>query len=132
MRLAVDIGGTFTDLIVEDDIGRLWLRKSSTTPNDPAQGVLDVLDVAAADMGIPRRELLGKGEILIHGTTRAHQRDPHRNDRANGVSDDPGPSRRAADPRGRPREVQPSRGLPGSLYPAALDVRIDGTGRIDG
>ena len=71
MRYAVDIGGTFTDLIVEDDDGRLWLRKSSTTPADPAQGVLDVLEVAARDMGLSRSALLGKGETLIHGTTRA-------------------------------------------------------------
>ena len=71
MRMAVDIGGTFTDLIVEDDDGQLWLRKASTTPDDPAQGLLDVLEVAAQDMGLTRRHLLGRGEFLIHGTTRA-------------------------------------------------------------
>jgi N-methylhydantoinase A len=71
MRFAVDIGGTFTDLIVEDDEENLWLRKSATVPEDPAQGVLDVLDVAARDIGLSRRDLLGRGEVLIHGTTRA-------------------------------------------------------------
>ncbi|HEY8869821.1 MAG TPA: hydantoinase/oxoprolinase family protein [Candidatus Limnocylindrales bacterium] len=71
MRFAVDIGGTFTDLIVEDDDGQLWLRKSSTTPEDPVRGLLDVIEIAARDMGISRRELLRKGEFLIHGTTRA-------------------------------------------------------------
>lgn len=71
MRFAIDVGGTFTDLIVEADDGQLWLRKSSTTPADPAQGVLDVLDAAAHDMGMGRRDLLARGEFLIHGTTRA-------------------------------------------------------------
>jgi N-methylhydantoinase A len=71
MRFAIDIGGTFTDLIAEDDEGQLWLRKSSTTPDDPAEGVLRVLAVVANDMGVPRRELLGKAEFLVHGTTRA-------------------------------------------------------------
>jgi N-methylhydantoinase A len=70
VRFAVDIGGTFTDLVVEDDDGQLWLTKSPSTPNDPAQGVLDALQRAADDIGISRDELLRKGEQLIHGTTR--------------------------------------------------------------
>jgi N-methylhydantoinase A len=71
MRFAVDVGGTFTDLIVEDDDGQLWLKKSSTIPADPAKGVLNVLQVAAEAMGTSRADLLGRGEFLVHGTTRA-------------------------------------------------------------
>jgi N-methylhydantoinase A len=71
MRFAVDIGGTFTDLIVEGDDGVLSLRKSPSTPGDPAQGVLDVLGLAAEDMGLSTPDLLARGESLIHGTTRA-------------------------------------------------------------
>lgn len=71
MRFAVDIGGTFTDLVVEDDEGQTWLAKSSSTPDDPAIGVLDAFEAAARDMGVTRAALLGRGHQLLHGTTRA-------------------------------------------------------------
>ena len=71
MRFAVDTGGTFTDLVVDDGSGRLRLFKSSTTTADPIQGVLDVLSLAASDYGLDRAGLLGRGELFIHGTTRA-------------------------------------------------------------
>jgi N-methylhydantoinase A len=70
VRFAVDTGGTFTDLVVEDDDGRLALFKSSTVPADPVQGILDVFDVAAEERGVSRAQLLGAGRVLIHGTTR--------------------------------------------------------------
>ena len=70
MRFAVDTGGTFTDLVVEDDDGRLSLYKSATVPADPVQGILDVFAVAAGERGVPTAELLGAGRVLIHGTTR--------------------------------------------------------------
>ena len=70
MRFAVDTGGTFTDLVVEDDDGRLSLYKSATVPADPVQGILDVFAVAAGERGVATAELLGAGSVLIHGTTR--------------------------------------------------------------
>ncbi len=70
VRFAVDTGGTFTDLVVEDD-GRFHLYKAATTPDDPAQGVLDVFEIAAGDLGTDRRLLLGRCELFVHGTTRA-------------------------------------------------------------
>ncbi|MCP4327907.1 MAG: hydantoinase/oxoprolinase family protein [Alphaproteobacteria bacterium] len=71
MRMSADVGGTFTDLVVESGDGRFRLFKSPTTPNDPVQGVLDVLEVAAADIGETRSELLGGCELFMHATTRA-------------------------------------------------------------
>ena len=65
-RLAVVIGGTFTDLALEQD-GRRFTSKVLTTQSAPEQGVLrgirDILQssgVAAVDIG-----------IVIHGTTLA-------------------------------------------------------------
>jgi N-methylhydantoinase A len=65
-RLAVDIGGTFTDLALEHD-GRRSTIKVLTTPSAPEQGVMagvrDILQtsgVAASEVG-----------IVIHGTTLA-------------------------------------------------------------
>ena len=71
MRFACDTGGTFTDLIVEDDDQGLHMYKATTTPADPVQGVLDALQLAADDFGEPLAALLGRGEALIHGTTHA-------------------------------------------------------------
>lgn len=70
LRIASDTGGTFTDLVVEDD-GQILLFKASTTPHDPVVGVLDAVDLAAGHYGIDRRELLGRTSMFIHGTTRA-------------------------------------------------------------
>ncbi len=71
MRFACDTGGTFTDLIVEDNDGALRMYKAPTTPDDPIQGVLESVAVAAEDFGCTRRELLSQGKLFIHGTTRA-------------------------------------------------------------
>jgi N-methylhydantoinase A len=67
---AVDVGGTFTDLIVESD-GELRMFKALTTPEDPVVGVLDALSLAATAFGEGIEELLGSGVILVHATTRA-------------------------------------------------------------
>ena len=71
MRFAVDTGGTFTDLVLEDDVGELTLFKSATVPSDPIEGILAVFDVAAGERGVVRSDLLGSGSVFIHGTTRA-------------------------------------------------------------
>ena len=68
MRFAVDTGGTFTDLVVEEDDGALHLFKSPTTQDDPVDGVLDVLATAAGALG---GDLLARGSVLLHATTRA-------------------------------------------------------------
>lgn len=71
MRFAVDTGGTFTDLILEDDEGGLRMFKAATTPDDPIRGVLDALASAASALRLSLRDLLGKGEMFIYGTTHA-------------------------------------------------------------
>jgi N-methylhydantoinase A len=71
MRLATDTGGTFTDLIIEDDNGSITLYKAPTVPWDPVAGVLDALTVAAESRGVSLRELLASSATFIHGTTHA-------------------------------------------------------------
>ena len=58
MRLSVDVGGTFTDLVVDDGAGRLKVYKSPTTSPDPIEGVLDVVALAAAGEGRTTQALL--------------------------------------------------------------------------
>ncbi len=48
MRVATDVGGTFTDLVYLDpQTGQVGVSKVSTTPANFAQGVVESLDKAA-------------------------------------------------------------------------------------
>lgn len=71
MRFAVDTGGTFTDLLVEDAAGSLHMFKAPTTPADPIRGVMDALEEAARHLGRSLAELMAAGESFIYGTTHA-------------------------------------------------------------
>jgi N-methylhydantoinase A len=70
MRFAIDVGGTFSDLVVEDGADFFGF-KSATTPADPVAGVLTAIDLAAEHFGRSRRALLERGTIFVHATTRA-------------------------------------------------------------
>ncbi len=64
MLVAIDIGGTFTDLMAFDEAsGRFSQAKSLTTPAQLVQGIIDCLKKSAVDPG-------AIGE-LIHGSTTA-------------------------------------------------------------
>ena len=65
-RLAVDIGGTFTDLALERE-GRRFTAKTLTTSDAPEQGVLTGVAAILADAGLAP----GDVSILVHGTTLA-------------------------------------------------------------
>ncbi|SRR5579884_75573 len=65
-RVGVDIGGTFTDLILVDDTtGALTIGKVLTTPGDPSRAVEAVLEEALEQAGVPAGEV----RHLVHGTT---------------------------------------------------------------
>jgi N-methylhydantoinase A len=65
-RIAVDIGGTFTDIAL-DSGSSLYTAKTLTTPQDPVRGVIDVIRIACRDAGC---ESAAIGSV-IHGTTLA-------------------------------------------------------------
>jgi N-methylhydantoinase A len=71
MRIACDTGGTFTDLLLETDDGKLIMYKTATTPADPLQGVLNALKLAAADHSRPLADFLAQVDTFIYGTTHA-------------------------------------------------------------
>lgn len=70
-RISVDTGGTFTDVVVADETGRLTLAKALTTPERIFNGVREALEVAARALDESLAGLLGQSEMLIYGTTRA-------------------------------------------------------------
>jgi len=70
--IATDMGGTFTDLVLEDRwTERVHIVKSPTVVDDPIRGILAAVDLAAAEIGIGRRGLLAGTDTFVHGTTRA-------------------------------------------------------------
>jgi N-methylhydantoinase A/oxoprolinase/acetone carboxylase beta subunit len=65
-NLAVDIGGTFTDVVLLDTHGTgTVVEKVLTTPKEPAAGVLDAVRRALARAGVAARHV----RYVIHGTT---------------------------------------------------------------
>jgi N-methylhydantoinase A len=68
-RIAVDAGGTFTDVVVGDATGAIAASKSPTAPNDPAEGILAAVNLAAQRAGLSLGDLLHGCEQFIHGST---------------------------------------------------------------
>src|SRR3989475_3341815 len=67
-RLGVDIGGTFTDLVVIDEAtGTARLGNVLTTPKDPAHGVEEGIRALLDDAGVRPDEV----RAVVHGTTLA-------------------------------------------------------------
>jgi len=61
LRVGVDIGGTFTDLVAVAPDGSLDIRKVLSTPEDPSEGLFRALDlIGTEDDSI---------DLLVHGTT---------------------------------------------------------------
>ncbi|MFJ9779553.1 hydantoinase/oxoprolinase family protein [Amycolatopsis sp. NPDC101161] len=67
--IGVDVGGTFTDAVLDDDAGTVLAAKSPSTPPDYSQGVLDVLRLLAEQLGKTLPELLADTHHIAHGTT---------------------------------------------------------------
>ena len=69
MRIGIDVGGTFTDLVAIDDRGAATLAKVPSTPDDPSRGVLDGLARLAETLALPVAGLLHVANRIVHGTT---------------------------------------------------------------
>lgn len=66
ITIAVDIGGTFTDLEFRDArSGASHSLKSPTTPDNPARGLTDAITQAGARFGFATRDIA----LILHGTT---------------------------------------------------------------
>jgi N-methylhydantoinase A len=64
--LAVDIGGTFTDVVLRDSSGRTWVDKTLTTPKSLEIGFFTALDAVLKTAGIAPAAVT---DVLVHATT---------------------------------------------------------------
>ena len=65
-RLGIDVGGTFTDLLMVDETsGEMRLLKTPSTPEDQSIGILNGIEGIVGDAGIPASEIAS----VLHGTT---------------------------------------------------------------
>lgn len=64
-RIGVDVGGTFTDFIYVDDIGKIEVYKTSTTPHDPSIGMMEGINAICDKLNIKHNEI----DEIFHGTT---------------------------------------------------------------
>jgi N-methylhydantoinase A len=71
LYVGLDVGGTFTDLVVMDDAGRVWSNKAPTTPGRLEQGVQDALELFAHERSTTLPEVLERVRSFGHGTTQA-------------------------------------------------------------
>jgi N-methylhydantoinase A len=65
-RLGVDVGGTFTDLLLLDpQNGSFWRHKTPSTPHDSSEGILNGVTAICENAGITPADI----EFFLHGTT---------------------------------------------------------------
>ena len=70
--VSVDIGGTFTDIVIFDEAnGRTVVGKALTTPADLRKGVINGLKQAADDLNLPLNGLLAEAHRFVHATTQS-------------------------------------------------------------
>jgi N-methylhydantoinase A len=67
--IGIDIGGTFTDLVILNGGADVILDKVLSTPDDPSRAVVQGLEHVAERFGLQRDELLGQIDRIVHGTT---------------------------------------------------------------
>ncbi|KEO92053.1 5-oxoprolinase [Erythrobacter longus] len=65
-RLGVDVGGTFTDLLLLDqENGAFWRHKTPSTPHDSSEGILNGVLAITAEAEVDPGDI----EFFLHGTT---------------------------------------------------------------
>ncbi len=70
-KIAIDTGGTFSDVVVTDDAGGFSLSKAPTTPARIFDGISQALTSAAEERELTLGELLADAGMVIYATTRS-------------------------------------------------------------
>ncbi|WRH76262.1 MAG: hydantoinase/oxoprolinase family protein [Sphingobium sp.] len=65
-RLGVDVGGTFTDLLLfNTETGSFWRHKTPSTPYDSSEGILNGVNAICDKAGVGASDI----DYFLHGTT---------------------------------------------------------------
>jgi len=64
-RIGVDVGGTFTDIVLALPDGQIYVNKTTTTPLDPGEGAATGVAAVLAEAGLDPSEVAE----VVHGTT---------------------------------------------------------------
>lgn len=70
-RITVDVGGTFTDVVLADAQGSMAVGKAPTTPDRAFDGVREALEVIAGERATDVGALLADTSVFVYSTTRA-------------------------------------------------------------
>ena len=70
-RIAVDTGGTYTDVVVSSSDGTMTVGKALTTYGRIFEGFKAAVDRAAADLGGNGDDVLRAADVIVYGTTHA-------------------------------------------------------------
>ncbi|MCC6721051.1 MAG: hydantoinase/oxoprolinase family protein [Bacteroidia bacterium] len=68
-KVGIDIGGTFTDLIVISETGKTTVHKTLSTPLDPSIGFINGLIDISEMIGLKFEEFIESIDTIVHGTT---------------------------------------------------------------
>ena len=70
-RISVDTGGTFTDVVIVDNVGTIRIGKALTTYQRAFEGIAEALQQVARELRLTVGELLAETSHFAYGTTRA-------------------------------------------------------------
>ncbi len=68
-KIGIDVGGTFTDIVVQDDSGALAQGKVASTPGNESAGVLAALTLMGERLELALPEFLARTSVINFGTT---------------------------------------------------------------
>ena len=69
LKLGIDVGGTFTDIVLQREDGSLLHGKAPSTPGDESKGVIEAIGLIARKSGLEPEGLLSRVEVINFGTT---------------------------------------------------------------
>ena len=65
IRMGIDIGGTFTDIVLLTSDGEVWTHKTLSTPDDYSRAILDGVQALLRQTGVAAKDI----REVLHGTT---------------------------------------------------------------
>ena len=67
--IGIDVGGTFTDMVLIDACSQIHIVKVPSVPHDPSLGIFNALKSTSEKFQITVSTLLSSSSLFMHGTT---------------------------------------------------------------